>query len=238
MSRGIASQFAVTNVVLPMQGLGELLLKPATLPRRDMAGGVLKGTELDQQYGKDQQNCHDQHQQQIPKGLLLLLIETAVLDHSRRERTVGSELVPNLRNGAAQVAIFETRFDRYVLPQVLAVQFKLARRFGNVRNLREFYQVAIAGAQRQFAEACNLADVSAIDTHPNAYYPIALQHIGCPLAEHRSAHRGSYIIGGQPKPLGRERMHFQAERWAGVDKSVEYVDDAFDLLELFCHCHG
>ena len=41
MSRGIASQFAVTNVVLPMQGLGELLLKPATLPRRDMAGGVL-----------------------------------------------------------------------------------------------------------------------------------------------------------------------------------------------------
>src|SRR6516165_5731404 len=113
---------------------------------------LAKGTELDEQYGKDQQDGHDQHQQQIAKGLLLLLIETAVLDHSGRERGVGSELVPNLRNGAAQVAIFETRFDSYVLPQVLAVQFELARRFGNVRNLRELYQAALAGAQRQFAE--------------------------------------------------------------------------------------
>ena len=144
--------------------------------------GLVEGAELDQQHGEDEHDRHGENEQQVAKRFLLLLIEAAELDHSGGQRSVGAELAADLRHGAAEIAPFEPRRHRHVLAQILAAQFELARDLDDVGDLRELHEIAVGGAQRQFAQRRHFPDAAAVDPHADVDHAVAFEHARGALA--------------------------------------------------------
>ena len=102
----------------------------------------------------------------------------------------------------------------------------------DVGDLRELHEVAVGGAQRQFAQARHLFDARAIHAHADVHDAIAFEHARCDLAEHGGVDGGGHVAGGEAEALRGRAERTAGSAWAGEDEAVENVDDALDLLEL------
>ena len=113
----------------------------------------------------------------LRKDSCCCLIQAAVLDRARRNGFVQAQFLLDIGHGAAQVAAFQARGDRHILPQVFAVQFQLAGRFleesATCESLTDVPSGVRKGSSRRFA---NRSICVRIDQDPDGDDTITLQH--------------------------------------------------------------
>ena len=196
---------------------------------------LVKGAEFHEQDGEDQEDGQGQHQHQIAEGLLLLLEQPAILDGAGRDGLVQAQFLLDVRDGAAQIAPFETRRHRHTLAQVFAVQLQLAGGFINGGDLRELDQGAIRGAQRQLLQVRHPVNLFSVHQHPYGDDAVPLQHRGSGHAQHGGIDGRRHITGRQPKPFHLGVSRAQPQAGAGIDQPALGIHHPFDFTDLLLH---
>ena len=95
----------------------------------------IEGAEFNQEHSEDQENRHKQNKKQIPKRLLLLLVEAAEVNAAGEQGLVLAEPLSNFSHCAAEVTPFKPSSNTNKLPEVFPAQFNLARLFKDIRHL-------------------------------------------------------------------------------------------------------
>ena len=111
-------------------------------------------------------------------------------------RLVLRQQLPDLGDGAAEVAAFEPRRDGHVLPQVLAPQLELAGLLGDVGDLRELAPRAPSGVRSGSSRsAADAVDPGRVDQHADLHHAVAFeQHARRGLPEHGGVHGRGHVV--------------------------------------------
>ena len=86
---------------------------------------------------------------------LCLLVEAAEFDGFRRKAGIIGEFGLDIFYDTAQIATLKFSRDVDVLPEVLAIEFQLARFLQHIGDLTELHRLATGSLQRQMLERLN-----------------------------------------------------------------------------------
>jgi hypothetical protein len=186
--------------------------RASTDPGDDGERGA-EAAELDEEHGIDEADGDEEDDEQIAKGVLLLLEESGEFDGAGGEGFVLGDFGADFLHGAAEVAALQPGGDGDVGAEIIAAELNLAGLLDDVGDLGELDDAAGGGVQRQGEEGVFNLYLRGIDEHAEVHHAVAFEHAGGGLAEQGGVDDAGDGAGGEAKALRLQMPHADGQRW-------------------------
>src|SRR5439155_12063013 len=178
----------------------------------DNRKGLREPAKLGEQDGEHKDHGEDEDEEEITKRLLLLLVETAVLDtRARRQDDLIAHLSADLRDRAAEVAVREAGLDGDRLPKILAADLRLTGLILEGAETIEREQRSRGRLEEELAQAPDAVGVVGFRANPDVDRAVPPENERGHVAENRGVGEARDLAHVQAGACGGDRIDPQGE---------------------------